>query len=239
MTGQRRGKKPLRLRSAASVPEAKKTGKHSAQAGGFDLYAAKAIPKDHCSRLEKLCRYLLRPPIPNERLEYDGKLAILSLPAPRSDGTTHLCFEPQDLVEKLAAMVPRPGKNLLIYQGVLSGNAFLRDRVTHFFDPPALLSSRTETRQAAKPNATWAELMKRGLSLDALSCPKCGRTMKYLATLFDRKVIRETLEHTGELRDETVSVPPARAPPSRPPTAKKPTPLALRLYRLRDSVVHG
>ena len=142
-TGPRAGQKPLRLRSAASVPPGEKTGKRSARAGGFDLYATKAIPKDHRERLEKVCRYLLRPPIPQERLEYKGKLAILRLPAPRSDGTTHLCFEPRELVEKLSAMVPRPRTNLLLYQGVLSGNAFMRDRVIRFGEPP-LLSTRIE-----------------------------------------------------------------------------------------------
>ena len=118
---------------------------------------------------------------------------------------------------------------MLIYQGVLSGNAHSRDRVIHFFDLPPLHSSRTETLRARRGNATWAELMKRGLGLDVLSCPRCGRRMKYIATIFDREVIREILEHTRELKDEALSVPPARAPPVKPPTPKDPTPLALRL----------
>jgi hypothetical protein len=237
-TGPRAGQKPLRLRSAASVPPGEKTGKRSARAGGFDLYATKAIPKDRRERLEKVCRYLLRPPIPQECLEYKGKLAILRLSAPRSEGTTHLCFEPRELVEKLSAMVPRPRTNLLLYQGVLSGNAFMRDRVIRFGEPP-LLSTRIEKPRPRRPNATWAELMKRGLQLDVLSCPRCGHRMKYLATIFDREVIREILEQPGELKDEVASVPPARAPPVKPPTPKEPTPLALRLSRLRDSVVRG
>jgi hypothetical protein len=38
-------------------------------------------------------------------------------------------FEPIDFVAKLAALVPRPRKNLVLYHGVLSANAAWRSRV--------------------------------------------------------------------------------------------------------------
>ena len=36
------------------------------------------------------------------------------------DGTTHLVFEPLELIEKLAALVPPPRLNLVRYHGVLA-----------------------------------------------------------------------------------------------------------------------
>src|SRR6266478_4885852 len=36
------------------------------------------------------------------------------------DGTSHFLFEPIEFLEKLAAIIPRPGVNLLLYHGVLA-----------------------------------------------------------------------------------------------------------------------
>jgi hypothetical protein len=45
------------------------------------------------------------------------------------DGTSHLLFEPVELLEKLAAITPRPAINLLLYHGVLAPHARWRSRV--------------------------------------------------------------------------------------------------------------
>jgi hypothetical protein len=55
---------------------------------GFDLHAAVAVPAGDRDRLEHLCRYVLRPPIAQERLELtpDGKV-LLRLRRTWHDGT--------------------------------------------------------------------------------------------------------------------------------------------------------
>ncbi len=45
------------------------------------------------------------------------------------DGTTHVVFEPQELVEKLAALVPPPRFHLVRYHGIFGPCASGRDRV--------------------------------------------------------------------------------------------------------------
>jgi hypothetical protein len=78
----------------------------------------------------KLFRYCARPPIADERLQAlkDGRIA-LQLKTPWHDGTTHVLFEPLDFVAKLAALVPRPRKNVVLYHGLLSANAAWRSHV--------------------------------------------------------------------------------------------------------------
>jgi hypothetical protein len=60
------------------------------------------------ARLEQLCRYLLRPPLADDRLRLlgDGRVRV-ELKRAWSDGTTHLLFEPVELLEKLAALMQR------------------------------------------------------------------------------------------------------------------------------------
>ena len=46
-----------------------------------------------------------------------------------ADGTTHLLFEPIELLERLAALTPRPRINLVLYYGVLGARAAWRARL--------------------------------------------------------------------------------------------------------------
>jgi hypothetical protein len=81
-------------------------------------------------RLERLCRYALRPPLAQDRLQRmpDGQ-AVLELRRRWTDGTTHLLFDPVELLERLAALIPRPRINLVLYHGVLAPHSGWRTRV--------------------------------------------------------------------------------------------------------------
>ena len=48
---------------------------------------------------------------------------MLRLRRPWSDGTRAIQFEPSELLEKLAAMIPRPRINLLVYHGLFAPHA--------------------------------------------------------------------------------------------------------------------
>jgi hypothetical protein len=74
-----------------------------AHIAGFDLHANVAVPAADRARLEQLCRYLLRPPVAQDRLRRMGDdYVLLSLKTAWADGTRHLLFSPMELLEKLA-----------------------------------------------------------------------------------------------------------------------------------------
>ncbi|MHC4514102.1 MAG: transposase [Planctomycetota bacterium] len=64
--------------------------------------------------LERLCRYLTRPPLATERLslQEDGRVRY-GFRRPWRDGTTGIVLHPHELIERLAALVPRPRTHLL------------------------------------------------------------------------------------------------------------------------------
>jgi hypothetical protein len=72
------------------------------------------VPPNNRARLEQLCRYLLRPPLAQDRLRLraDGRV-LVELKTVWRDGTSHFLFEPIEFLEKLAAIIPRPAVNLL------------------------------------------------------------------------------------------------------------------------------
>jgi hypothetical protein len=138
------------------------------------------------------------------------------LKTPWSDGTHHIVLQSQELLEKLAALIPRPYVNLIVYHGVLAPNAkwraevvrFTRERTPHDEEVPSAGSDKA----SGPNNRSWAELMRRGLDLDVLQCPNCSGRMRLIATILSTGAIRKILKHLG-LPADPVELAPARAPP--------------------------
>jgi hypothetical protein len=126
-TGPRAGHLVLRLGADATAPVVTSAGPRHAQREGFDLHANTAVRAGDRRRLEHLCRYILRPPVAQEALELtpDGRV-LLRLRRPWRDGTRALRVEPGELREKLAALVPRPRANLLLYHGAFAARGCWR-----------------------------------------------------------------------------------------------------------------
>src|SRR5439155_3572920 len=128
--GQRAGARVRRLGDARDTPTVMSRGLRQAHLEGFDLHANVWVSANDRAGLERLCRYILRPPFAQERLRLrsDGRVA-LELKTAWHDGTRELVFEPLEFLERLAAMTPRPETNLLICHGLLAPRARWRERV--------------------------------------------------------------------------------------------------------------
>ena len=96
---------------------------------GFNVHAGAAIDGRDRQRVERVCRYLARPPIATERLtEVDDGLRYELKKAWR-DGTRFVTLDPYDLLARMCAMVPPPWFNMIRFHGVLAPNAKLREQV--------------------------------------------------------------------------------------------------------------
>jgi len=130
-SGRRAGRRVLRVGDCIDPEELPEpAGERCASASGVSLHANVAVPARDRQRLERLCRYVARPPVASERLSHleDGRL-LYRLKHRWRDGTTHVVFEPQELIEKLAALVPPPRFHLVRYHGILGPCASERERV--------------------------------------------------------------------------------------------------------------
>jgi len=102
-------------------------GRCHAHVDGFDLHAGLVTRAGQRDRLERLGRYTLRPPLAEDRLHVSAEGEIwLTLRHRWADGTTHLRFDPLELLERLAVLTPRPRVNLILYYGVLAPRAAWR-----------------------------------------------------------------------------------------------------------------
>ena len=113
---------------AAAAPSVR--GPCHAHGAGFDLHAGVVVPARDRARLERTCRYALRPPVADDRLRLtETGQVLLELRHRWRDGITHLLFDPIELLERLAALTPRPRVNLVLYYGVLAARAAWRSRL--------------------------------------------------------------------------------------------------------------
>ena len=213
--GRRAGAAVLRLADGPTVTAAEPKRRRQARLGGFDLHANTSVRAKNRPKLERLCRYLLRPPVAEDRLSFapDGSV-LLRLKTPWRDGTSHIALQPVELLEKLAALIPRPYVNLIVYHGVLAPNAKWRREVVRFGraqveSEPSASSSR---KVAGSYNRTWAELMRRGLDIDVLECPDCGGRCGLWPPSCSRAPSAES-SVISAFRSDPVELAPARAPP--------------------------
>ena len=127
--GPRAGRKVLTLRGAMPR-EAAARQRLCADIDGFSLHAAVRVEAHDRKRLERLCRYITRPALSEERIRVNAAGQVqLELKTPWRDGTTHLVLSPLEFMQRLAALVPGPRLHLIRYHGVLAPNARLRTRV--------------------------------------------------------------------------------------------------------------
>ena len=97
------------------------SGSRCALLSGFSVHAGLSIRAEDRKGLERLCRYVARPPIAADRLTElpDGRLS-LQMKTPWRSGTTHVIFGRLEFMARLAALVPAPRANLIHYYGQLA-----------------------------------------------------------------------------------------------------------------------
>ena len=219
--GSRAGARVRRLGDARDTGAVISRGARQEYLEGFDLHANVWVSANDRAGLKRLSRYVLRPPLAQERLRLrsDGRIA-LELKTAWHDGTRELVFEPLELLERLAAMTPRPETNLLICHGVLAARARGRARVVAYgrveSEPTVLVPSLAAGAEGAKGKNgsrawSWAALMHRAFAIDVLACPHCGGRLRLIATLHDPAVIRKLLAHLALSRSGPS---PGPAPPA-------------------------
>jgi hypothetical protein len=196
-SGPQAGRRLLRLGDRIDVEEAEAIpGARCASVQGFSLHADVCVPARDRRRLERLSRYVGRPPVATERLSElpDGRI-LYRLRHRWRDGTTHVVFEPLDLVARLAALVPPPRANTVRYHGVLAPCAGWRDVVVRDRDglstsgrpPPSCpcQAAPSQERAPAKPMATGGS--EAGLPVRRPAPPGSGKSVETAAAPHERE----------------------------------------------------
>jgi hypothetical protein len=146
-TGPREGQKVFTLQTQPAEPDRPRP--QVAESSGFSLHAGIAATAWQRDKLERLARYVSRPPVATDRLALTGGGHVrCALKTPYRDGTTHVVFEPEDFIARLAALVPKPRAHLTRYHGVFApASAAPQAGIRHRYrDLPAMRRSVADHR---------------------------------------------------------------------------------------------
>ena len=186
--------------------------------GGFSVDAAVRIEGSDRAGLERLLRYCARPPFALEHLHQgDAEHLVYHCPKPRPDGPRDLVLTPLELIDRVAALAPRPRTHRHRYYGVLAPNAPLRAAVTALAPaavPPAPTSAADDEEPCHRVAARylWAMLLARIYEAFPLACPICHAEMRIIAFINEAATVKQILEHIGEAT-QPPRIAPARGPP--------------------------
>lgn len=191
------------------------------------------------SGLERLFRYCARPIYAAERLSWqdEGKSLCYQLPKPLPNGQTQLRLKPEEFLDRLSMLLPRPREHRHSYHGVLAANARLRKDVVARAGLPIdkqLKVNRGDVDTQPQPSdeqvkqkdtdrqkgfggfkgvvSCWAMLLARIYDVFPLVCPQCGGSMRVLSFVTEIQSVEKILTHIHEPIEAPIMAP-ARGPP--------------------------
>jgi hypothetical protein len=151
----------------------------SSRREGATVHGGRRVEADERHAVLRLSRYLTRPPVNLDALEptAEGRVRY-ALPRPLHDGTTHVEMSPQELAEKLVALVPAGSGKRVGYHGVLAPRAAHRWRVL----PTQLMLVESDGPPAARESSPRSPRTGGGApERDLLHCSSCDRPMQVVA----------------------------------------------------------
>ena len=158
---------------------------------------------------------MLRPPFALQRLSQgeDGRL-VYRMKRPRA-GSLFLVLTPDELLARIATLVPPPRVHGLRYHGVFAPHSRVRGQVVPAPEPaypvvaaaPRKKKPMVQAGKAGRPERStegartyripWVELLAKVFEIDVLACPKCGGRMQLIAFIAGPVVAKRILDHLG------------------------------------------
>jgi hypothetical protein len=223
------------LQSVAAQPERERRD-GAAEAGGLSLHAGLEIQPGERAKLERLCRYVSRPPVATERLALTpaGRVRY-PLKTPYRDGTTDIVLEPLELMARLAALVPPPRMHLTRYHGVFAPHSRLRAAITPAGRGAGGKGAKQDAEAPAEPKPvamSGAQCLKRVFAIEIDTCARSQGRLRVIASIEEPEVIARILAHRdrdGGAAEPGLALIAARAPPrqGRPGERRDARPLPL------------
>jgi len=195
-----------------SLEEEEAAGLLSWRHSGFSVHHAIRVDPWDTQGVERLCRYLVHPPIALGRLQYDGtRSTYRGHSVHPATGADSLTLDPLEMLARLCQHIPPPGFHLTRLYGAYAnrtrgararrGGGAGHVRFDHDEEPDALTPSQRERRRQ------WARLIAKVFEVDPLRCP-CGGAMRLIAFILDPAVIRRILQHRPRTEARAHAPPP-------------------------------
>jgi hypothetical protein len=175
---------------------------------GFSVHNRVRVEPEDQPAVERLARYIMRPPISLERMSWDGAGEV-RYRRKRDHESSGLGereveeFDPAEFLARVIMHIPEPRRHLVRYYGWYSNVSRGKRRKAEAADgevgaagvAPASHAAQVEARDTRAIRRSWAQLIKRIYEVDPLVCPSCGSEMTVIAFITEHDVIDAILRH--------------------------------------------
>ncbi len=152
---------------------------------GFSVHTRVRVEPEDQGGVERLARYILRPPISLERMSWDGRGEVRYRRKTGHDGGAGLNrqpderFDPADVLARVLMHIPEPRRHLTHYYGAYSNASRGRRRreleaAAEAGEPPEQGARQAAPADERRLRRRWSQLVKRVYEVDLLVCPRCG-----------------------------------------------------------------
>jgi len=194
---------------------------------GFSVHNRVRVEPEDQPAVERLARYIMRPPISLERIRWDGDGEVFYQPKGGHDGRARPpgdvaeAFDPAEFLARVIMHIPEPRGHLVRYYGAYSNvSRGKRRRQTETAvgvspcdseQAPSARADRDHSPDARALRRSWAQLIKRVYEVDPLVCPSCGGEMRIIAFIIDHDVVDAILRHLAKAEARSPRGPPSAA----------------------------
>ncbi len=194
---------------------------------GFSVHNRVRVEPEDGPAVERLARYIMRPPISLERIRWGGDGELFYQPKGGHDGRAWQpgdvaeTFDPAEFLARVIMHIPEPRRHLVRYYGAYSnvsrGKRRRQDVATIGAAPrdgeqaPSARAVRDRSPDARALRRSWAQLIKRVFEVDPLVCPKCQGEMRIIAFIIDHNVVDAILRHLTTAEAKSPRGPPSAA----------------------------
>ena len=181
---------------------------------GFSVHNRVYVEPEDQAAVERLARYIMRPPISLERMAWDGAGEVCYRKKRRHDTAARQrgeeeSFDTREFLARVLMHVPEPRRHLVRYCGwysnVSRGKRRKADAELGLLAPAGFggpsCDDRDRTPNARVLRRSWAQLIKRIYEVDPLVCPSCGGEMKVVAFITEHEVVDKILRHLKRLNE--------------------------------------
>ena len=131
------------------------------EAYAFHLFVGNAIEVEERPQLQQVVNYIFAPPFLDKQLFVNGRgNLVLRLKRARHDDSTEVELEPNEALDRLAELVPRPNANTVRYYGIYAPSSKLRKQAIAL-----------RVGDSGPPRVTRRPM----------ECPLCGKAMRVIS----------------------------------------------------------
>jgi len=190
---------------------------------GFSIDDSVRIEPEDQKSMERMARYILRPPLSLKRMHYaDGADEVVyERKASNGQPGSEERFDPLDFLARVIAHIPEPRSHLVRYLGHYSNVS--RGRRNNGKEEPLTPAHPKEREddglsdmQRRARRRAWAYLIRRVYEIDPLVCSSCGGSMRIISVILEQKVITKILGHLARKGIKSGRAPPEQEADSTP-----------------------